>query len=503
GPAWTPLKFYRFAGFSLAQSTLRFNVGEYNPDLGRSYAEIAGESRTQHKSQGFGTLQPKGIVWDNVRREASRVNESTPATSEKSILDGLPERDRGVPRGLVFDTSNDIALQAIADRQYLAVGDSALAKVTFYNRSRGAVTVQPQTSSFARVASGLGRDVTVAPDSQYSWSVVIRSPSITQPWWLSSPRNGDLFAPSLPVLRDVKDWMRMPEDERARADWLTARVTRKGSTTEVRAPVVYRYVDLIRGDVNRPLVVAPAVSITLDRIDELAKANTRLDRYFNVTLRSASVRPQVATVTIVTPTGMTADSASRTITLDSAATRTMTFRVRGRLQPGNHKLSARVTSGGPTYSIGYVPVEYEHITPQRMYRPAEVTLHAVNIDVPDRLNVAYIRGVGDNVVPALEELGIPVTVIEPRRIPTFDLSKFTTVVVGPRAYQASRDLIDNNSFLLDYSRNGGTLVVQYGQYEMTRPGMTPFPITMGRPHDRVAEETAAVTIIDSSSRALR
>jgi len=122
--------------------------------------------------------------------------------------------------------------------------------------------------------------------------------------------------------------------------------------------------------------------------------------------------------------------------------------------------------------------------------------------VPAGLRVAYIPGVGDNVAPALKQLGIPVTIVLPSEIPATDLSSFTTVVVGPRAYQASRELIDNNQYLLSFARNGGTLVVQYGQYEMTRPGVMPHPITIARPHDRVAEENAAVTVLEPSSRAL-
>jgi hypothetical protein len=153
--------------------------------------------------------------------------------------------------------------------------------------------------------------------------------------------------------------------------------------------------------------------------------------------------------------------------------------------------------------IGYIPIDYEHITPERIYRPAQVAIHALDISVPAGLRVGYVRGVGDNVEPSLEQLGIPVTPIEPRAIPTVDLSKFTTVVVGPRAYQASRDLIDNNPYLLNFAKNGGTLVVQYGQYEMTRPGMMPFAISIARPHDRVTEETAPITIVDASSAALK
>ena len=60
GAPWTPLKFYRFARFSPEGMTIRVNVGEFNAKLGKSYAEIAAESRSQHKSQGFGTLVPEG-----------------------------------------------------------------------------------------------------------------------------------------------------------------------------------------------------------------------------------------------------------------------------------------------------------------------------------------------------------------------------------------------------------------------------------------------------------
>src|SRR5262245_48279965 len=55
---WTPLKFYRGAWAAAnTDSILRINVGEYDVMLGRSYAEIAAESRSQHKSQAFGSLQ--------------------------------------------------------------------------------------------------------------------------------------------------------------------------------------------------------------------------------------------------------------------------------------------------------------------------------------------------------------------------------------------------------------------------------------------------------------
>jgi hypothetical protein len=132
-----------------------------------------------------------------------------------------------------------------------------------------------------------------------------------------------------------------------------------------------------------------------------------------------------------------------------------------------------------------------------------VTITALDVRVPAGIRVAYVPGVSDNVAPALQQLGVAVTVVPASEIGRTDLSRFTTVVVGPRAYEAHGELAAANPRLFDFARRGGTLVVQYGQYEMTQPGMMPFPITINRPHDRVTHEEAPVTILDENAKVLR
>lgn len=170
GPAWTVSKFYRDAWFVQNQATLKINVGEYNPALGKSYAEIAGESRSQHKSQGFGSIQRKGLVWANVLRESSRVNESTPAAQEKSMFDGLAAQPPSLPaaNSEVANLDKAVALEAVADRRYVALGDKAQVTATIYNRSRQPIHIEP--------------NVTVAPDSSYKWTTTYQGSQITQPW---------------------------------------------------------------------------------------------------------------------------------------------------------------------------------------------------------------------------------------------------------------------------------------------------------------------------------
>jgi hypothetical protein len=127
---------------------------------------------------------------------------------------------------------------------------------------------------------------------------------------------------------------------------------------------------------------------------------------------------------------------------------------------------------------------------------------AVDVRVPATLRVAYIPGVSDNVARALAQLGIPVTVIPARDVARTPITGFTTIVLGPRAYEASPELVAANARLMEFARRGGTVVVQYGQYEMQQPGIMPYPITIARPHDRVTHEDAPVTILDPAAREL-
>jgi LmbE family N-acetylglucosaminyl deacetylase len=486
GQPWTPLKFYRLARFSPQDRTLSINVGEYNPYLGLSYQEIAADSRSQHKSQGEGTLRRKGVVWDYLMREDSRVP-APPAKEEQSIFAGL---DTNTVEHVVHDgrvtapyPPLPIELEAVSDRQAVALGDSAKIALAIYNRSRAPISIPAITDG--------GAPRVVLPDSAYRWTQWYVGREISQPWWLAAPRNGDLFTPKITGISE------------------DAREARSGahifvSTPEIgrlylSSPIVFHYVDRVRGDVQRPLIVAPGISITLDQATEMVRANVPSNQLVKATLRSALTESTPVTVTLSLPRGLSGDSLARTIVMAPGSTRTLTFRTNGALSRGEHQISATATAQGKSYRAGYIPIEYPHINPQRIYRPSTIDVKAVDVALPPRLNVAYVPGVGDNVAPVLQQLGVPLTIVDADDLPQTDLSRFTAIVVGPRAYQSSQSLQDNNDYLLSYVRNGGRLVVQYGQGEMQRPGIMPYPITLKQPAERVTDENAPVTFTDPQS----
>jgi LmbE family N-acetylglucosaminyl deacetylase len=554
GPPWTPLKFYRAARYVPETATLRFDVGEYSPLLGRSYAEIAGESRSQHKSQGFGAAQRKGAVIDMVAREASRVNASVPATSEQSIFDGIDTtwaRFRGATSGIerawldslprafaaaraAFDpmhperlldavgqaqgivdrwrsmnrvTDSDIAetlsitgdriaralqlasgveAEAFADHEMYPVGRTARVVVSVYNRGNVAVTLAPpRTTTDARPSAAGAR--TLAPGTAVQDTLDVSIDSVSQPWWLASPRLGAMF--TQPVSRTSATRLRAgPALE------VTFRTPSTGPTTFM-TPVVFREVDPVKGEIRRNVAGVPAVAVSVEQETQFAPANTEFGREFNVRVRSADERARDVRVRLTLPPGLSADSAQRATRLTGYdAAQTLTFRLRGRLTPGSHVISAIAESDGERFTNGYQLIDYEHIRRQRVYRPATSTISAVAMRVPATLRVAYVTGVGDNVAPTLAQLGIPVTVMSANDIAHTDLSPYTTVVIGPRAYEAHPELRAANPHLFDFVKAGGTMLVQYGQVEMTEPGVMPYAVTLARPADRVTEEDAPVVI---------
>ena len=483
GAPWIPLKFYRLARFSPQDRTIAINVGEYDPNLGLSYQEIAADSRSQHKSQGEGTLRRKGVVWDYLTREDSRVP-APPAKEEKSIFAGLDTSRLRVQDGRVAppEIPPSLALEAVADRQAVAVGDTARITMTLYNRGRVPVRIESSEIHFPAA---------LLPDSSYQWTQPFVASEITQPWWLAQPRNGDLFTPRINGVS---------EDEKERQKWAHVTVTTaQGAVSDVAAPIVFHYVDRVRGDVQRPLITAPGISITLDQAVTMARANGPFHQLLKATLRSAFRDTTSVTVDLVLPRGLAADSTARTIVMAPGATRAVIFKVSGSLSRGTHQVAAMARAKGGSFQTGYIPIEYPHINPQRIYRSSTLTINAADVILPARLNVAYIPGVGDNVAPVLQQLGVPLTIVDAADLPQSDLSRFTAIVVGPRAYQASPTLQDNNDYLLAYVRNGGRLVVQYGQAEMQRPGVMPYPITLAPRAERVTDENAPVTFTDPRS----
>ena len=578
--AWSPSKFYRAQRFNPTDATVSFNVGELSRLRGRTYAEIASESRSQHLSQGFGVLQRRGTSLDYLKLEESRVSaaltrETSPLDDiasdwsrfravnitrrTRAALDSLPGAIADVRRvekltapdamvpalarvtqllttarsalpcsrggivacpGAMGDlavtletiesrartgllAASGVLVEATAPRERLAVRDTLPVTISVYNQGRTDVTFEGASAwtldSFGPLPSGA--PTVIVPDSTGRITVPVVAGSASVPWWLALGRRGDVF--TMPASgTSAAENLAIGED-RVADTHSRAHLRIAGVPVVVDAgPVVYRFADPAKGEQRRPVSAVPGVSVLFDSEVEYTRANVPFDRTYHVRLHNASAAARRVSVALSVPKPLTVDSLVRRVAMEPFSDVILVFRVRGVLPKGRHLISATATSGDETFVFGYVPLHYDHLRPLRFYRAASVQVEAVEAALPPKTMVAYIRGVGDNVATMLGQLGLKVTLVTAGELADIDLSKFGSVVVGPRAFAASPALASQARRLQEFARAGGTVVVQYGQSEIQAPGILPYPVTLQRTAERVTDETAPVTVLAPGSTLL-
>jgi len=102
---------------------------------------------------------------------------------------------------------------------------------------------------------------------------------------------------------------------------------------------------------------------------------------------------------------------------------------------------------------------------------------------------------GDDVPASLENLGLHVTFLAPSDVASADLSKYSVILLGVRAYAARDELKAYNSRLLDYVKNGGVMIVQYNTPEFDH-NFGPYPYEMGSNPEEVTDEESKIDILD-------
>jgi hypothetical protein len=82
-----------------------------------------------------------------------------------------------------------------------------------------------------------------------------------------------------------------------------------------------------------------------------------------------------------------------------------------------------------------------------------------------------------------------------------DLSQYDAIVAGVRAYNTRDRLKYDQSRLMDYVKNGGTLVVQYQiPYGLLLDNIGPYPFKLSQ--DRITDENAKINFINPAQQLL-
>jgi len=322
----------------------------------------------------------------------------------------------------------------------------------------------------------------------------------TEPYWLESPRSKNF----------TFDWTAEDAEKNMpfQSGLIKANVKLdvEGVEIPVEKTVQYRYADDIRGEIRRDLQVVPLVSVALDSNLLISPASAKANKQkIVVSVTNNAPRETIGTLKLNTPTGWTVLPASADFVLKARGEKTaVSFDVTipANAKPNDYKIAANAIVAGKTYDLSMQEIAYPHIQTHRKYSKSEVTAKVLDLKVSP-VRIGYIMGSGDKVPEAIQRLGLSVTMLEEKDLSTGDLSKFDTIVVGIRASQVRPDFVANNGRLLDFVKNGGTLIVQYQQQEYVQKNLPPFSAKMETvingtqriSNVRVTDENAKVTVL--------
>jgi LmbE family N-acetylglucosaminyl deacetylase len=275
-----------------------------------------------------------------------------------------------------------------------------------------------------------------------------------------------------------------------------------GTTVDVHRTLQYRYDNVIAGEKRMELSVAPAFSVRLtpdivvfpvSRSTGAASARTR---DVQVTIINQHKGEASGTAALTVPQGWTVSPAQLPVKFarENEET-TVRFAVTSpaAAQAGDYTVSAAVTDGSGKYDTGYDVVEYPHTHRRQVPRAAAARVKAIDVSIAPGVHVGYIMGVGDQVPQALEQLGARVDLITPEQLASGDLSQYTVIMTGVRAYERRPDLRANNQRLIAYAERGGTVLVQYNKFEFNEAQYGPYPAKVSSA--RVTDENAPITVL--------
>ncbi len=515
---------------------IEVDPGVYDPLLGYSYRQIAGMSRTMHRSQGMGAAERPGAskefltlvagdaptkdLFDGVDLSWNRVPGGAPVGDalakaievfapdhpENSVAPLLDARrlaaslDDPLAKRKLESIDDAIALcagiwlEAASDRYAYVPGASAKITATEVNRgplpveslgvdldgavNKPAKPLQPNTPLAVELTAQ------VAADAPYS-----------QPYWLREPKHGDRYTVADPLL--------IGQPENPPLYKVTFRFRFGADRVDISRPVVYRFVDHQRGEQTRPLAIVPPVAIQL--AGAAMVFGSPEPREVEVELKSAAPA-QSGSLRLTAPEGWKIDPPSREFSLPEAGQESaLRFRVTPPTADSSGKLKASADANGRGIAVATDLIAYSHIPPQYMFPPAAATLVRSDIKVDSR-SIGYIMGAGDEVPAALRQIGCNVTLLSAEDLATADFARFDAIVTGIRAYNVRADLRANQPRLLDYVKQGGTMVVQYNTLDgggvfggdpHLLDHVGPYQIKFS--HDRVTVEDAPVKVLDPSS----
>ncbi|WP_333866685.1 PIG-L family deacetylase [Sphingobacterium sp.] len=500
------------------EDQLKIDIGDYNSLLGASYGEIAAQSRSSHKSQGFGSAGQRGssieyfdyvdgspaekTLLDGVDTSWKRIQNSAKV---QSLIDHINQTYQVDKPELVIPELIQLhkALEQITDDYWrkekkreveqliLACGGiwfESIAKNPSYalgdqmKVDHSIIVRRPNVTVELIQMNGHDMRETLKTNRLQKDSVLIYDNSTTQPYWLTEAHSKGKF--------NISDFNLTGYPENPNAPQLSFGLRINGENMTFNQPIQYKYTDPVRGEIYNPIVILPQLSAKSS--SPLALTQNAAAVKINLTFHKNGLE-QTGTFNILSnvPQGWEVSPASFDLSFDkggSTATKEITIKPLDRSKSSIDTLSFQLAKKEHLKEIK--AIDYPHI-PNIVYFP-DVAIKMSNISLINNVKtVAYIHGAGDLVPESLAAIGIKVDVLSSGQALKTDLNAYDAVILGVRIFNVNREIAQLQNRLLSYVNMGGTVLEQYNVNNgLISKQFGPFPFSIGR--NRVTDEMAKV-----------
>jgi len=485
--------------------------------LGKGYGEIAAESRSNHRSQGFGSSRQRGSAIEyfspvagekaksdlfegidftlnrnpgmsEIQKLLNDINAtyqvSNPAASVAKLLK-LRELVKGKPfKQELLDelilACSGIWIEVAASNPAYAVNDSITVKIQAIARVKEdfpyAINIQEMQS---KVKADLSPNRMMAMDRKIFGS----GDQLSQPYWLAKKHEQGSYEV------DDLSLIGLPENYALVNGIFKIKIG--DQTIEKKYPVIYKSTDPVKGEVYQPLVIAPPVTATIGEKAFLFNGNESK----TIPIELQSFRDQVAgTLIPQLPSGWSISPEKIDFKLGKKGEQqSLSFKLSPSAKSIGGDFALNVVVDGKSYHQGLRVLSYDHIPVQTLFPFSEARIDHTDLKIAGK-RIGFIAGAGDLVPESLKQIGFEVQLLSEQQVIHGDLSAFDAIVTGVRLYNINEQLNAMQPKLMKYVENGGVLLVQYNvNSPLKRNDLGPYPFSLSR--DRVTEEDAAVTLL--------
>ena len=509
---------------------INLKTGVYYESLGKSNQEIAALSRSRHQSQGFGSTGARGEdeeylellngeapkdktnIFDGIDTSWNRVrgakaignlladveknfNFKNPSQSiadlvkAYSMLQKLDE-NHWKPIKLeeikkIIAACSGLYLEAVAESEEITAGSTVKVKIEAINRS----DIEMQLSDIKSMPSATSsfQPLSLRNNKSHSISLEIpvpKSAAPTQPYWLKEKGSAGMYL--------VPDQKNIGIPDIIREIKVIFSVLINGTEIPFERNIIYKYNDDVKGEVFKPFDIVPAITTSI--LDKAAIFNSDKTKIISISVKSGKDMVK-GDLHLELPSDWKVSPKSLPFSLSKKGeTQTIHFEVTPPKKASEISAKCIAVVDGQYYDREQFVINYDHISKQQVFKPSEARFIRLNIKT-GKEKIIYIMGAGDEVPNSLRQMGYDVSIVKPEEITKDILQQYNVVMTGIRAYNTVQTLAFKQDILLDFVKEGHTMIVQYNTMDdLVTPMMSPFPMKISR--DRVTDENAAITFLE-------